>query len=169
MSSKPLVQIVNEDDGYLGVTDREKVINNPNMIHRTVELMIINEKKQLLLSQRSQSKVFEPGQYKIAISTFIEEGEEPIESCARVMEKELGVKPIPVQFLLKLYDKNDHEVKYIHYYFCHYFLDDFKPNHEEIEHIAWVDISEAEDFIKKHKDNMSRTDKLIVDHLQTIM
>lgn len=57
-------------------------------------LWLVNNEKELMLSKRSMTKKFHPGEWGPTMTGTAEEGETPEQTLAREAEEELGLVPV---------------------------------------------------------------------------
>lgn len=129
--------IVNEDDNQIGLKERG-TLNDDGDIYRVSGLWVVNLKGDILLAQRGFSKTNHPGEWGVAVSGTVEEGESYDENIIREAEEEIGLKGC--EFI-----KGEKErVKGKYNYFRQLFLctvdmdiDDFVIQKDELEGLKW--------------------------------
>ena len=100
MSPEELLTQVDEHDNVLSLKPRSE-FNNGKLIHRSVYLLILNNKGEILLQKRPVSKKWHPGLYSFSITGSV--GAETYDECMkRRIREDLGVS-IPFQELFKFH------------------------------------------------------------------
>jgi isopentenyldiphosphate isomerase len=75
-------EIYNEKNMCLGLAKRNICHGNPKLCHKTVHVIIFNDKGEILLQKRSFNKDIQPGKWDSAVGGHINPGEH-IEKAAR--------------------------------------------------------------------------------------
>jgi len=93
---------VNEHDEVLGPRRRSD-IHRLKLRHRSVHLLVFDERGQVFLQRRSPHKDVNPGLWDTSAAGHVDAGEEVLTAAYRELEEELGLIPTnPLEFLLKL-------------------------------------------------------------------
>jgi mevalonate kinase len=92
--------VVDKDDNIVGYKTRFECHHNPLLIHRTVGVLIYNDKGQLLLQKRSSTKDMDPGFWGISAAGHVTRGQTDEEAVKREMKEEIGIE-VPVVFVGK--------------------------------------------------------------------
>jgi len=82
---------VDEKDNVLGKATREECHKN-NIIYRSVYIFVLNDKDEIFLQKRSESKDLYGGYYTGSATGHVDFGEEYKEAARRELEEELGIK-----------------------------------------------------------------------------
>jgi len=82
---------VDENDNVLGKATREECHKN-SIIHRSVYIFVLNDKEELFLQKRSESKDLYRGYYTGSATGHVDFGEEYEEAAQRELGEELGIK-----------------------------------------------------------------------------
>ncbi|SHI47468.1 Isopentenyldiphosphate isomerase [Malonomonas rubra DSM 5091] len=120
MSSQELVDLVNDDDQIVGRAIRSDCHGNPDLIHRSVHVLLFNSKLQLLLQKRSASKDIQPGKWDSSVGGHLELGEDYLTAAKREMHEELGVTGIALTGLYASKIRNEIESENIYTYLAIY-------------------------------------------------
>ena len=98
-----LFDVVNERDVIIGTAFRGDVHRNPNLIHRSIAVIVFNDKGEILLQKRSLTKDTYPGYWTASCTGHVRSGESYEEAAAQEMAEELGlaIHPSALQFLFK--------------------------------------------------------------------
>jgi isopentenyldiphosphate isomerase len=87
---KELVPRVDENDNLLGLVDRKDAYLN-GWIHRGVHAVVLNNKGQYLVPQRSASKSTWPEHYDLGLAETVKPNETYIDALKRGLHEELGI------------------------------------------------------------------------------
>jgi len=82
---------VDDQDRVIGAVTRGEVHANPEILHRSVFVLVFNQAGELLLQKRSASKDKFPGCWTISASGHVDYGHSYAEAAARELEEELGL------------------------------------------------------------------------------
>lgn len=99
---KALFIVVNEQDDIVGYTSRFECHHNPHIIHRAVDVILFNDKKEILLQKRSSNKDTFPGYYTVSASGHVDKGETYLTAARREIYEELGIKEVNTIQLKKI-------------------------------------------------------------------
>ncbi len=95
-SKEGMVDLVSDDDQVVGQVQRSECHGNPNLIHRAVHVLLMNDQRQLLLQKRSQTKEIQPGKWDTSVGGHLSPGETYRQAAVREMFEELGVAGVPL-------------------------------------------------------------------------
>ena len=129
--------VVDESDNIIGYKTRYACHHDKTLIHRTVGALIFNDKGQLLLQKRSQTKDMEAGLWGISAAGHVTKGQTDDEAVHRELQEELGINA-PLTFVCKFITANDMETeraalfKGIH-------NGPFTPDDEEVDEVRFFD------------------------------
>ena len=84
---------VDERDQVIGVVRRGDAHRDPSLIHRSVQVLVLDSAGRVLLQLRSARKDLFPGYYCASASGHVISGETYDETAAREIIEELGVSP----------------------------------------------------------------------------
>jgi isopentenyl-diphosphate delta-isomerase type 1 len=83
--------VVDEKDKIIGYKSRYECHHNPHIIHRAVDIILFNNKGEVLLQKRSRNKDTYPGYYTVSASGHVDKGETYLASARREITEELGI------------------------------------------------------------------------------
>ena len=139
------------------VNEKDEIIKNINIEERQIgdicrisALWITNEKKEILLAQRSFNKKRDPGKWGPAVAGTVEENETYEDNIIKEAEEEIGLKNIKPKTEFKNRRSTSHE------YFSQWFSVVIDSNYplvkqdSEVEQIKWFT---KEQVIKKWNEN----------------
>jgi len=107
---------VDENDKVLGKATREEC-HSKNIIHRSVYIFVLNDKDELFLQKRSESKDLYGGYYTGSATGHVDYGEEYEAAARRELEEELGIKAT-LRFLCKVKSFSGTEREISSLYLC---------------------------------------------------
>lgn len=82
---------VDENDNVLGSITRGQAHNGSNKIHRSVYVLIINDKNELLIQKRSAKKDMKPLYWAESVGGHVEFGKTCEDAAVREVKEELGI------------------------------------------------------------------------------
>ncbi len=130
--------VVDENDTILEYRSRYDCHHDKTLIHRTIGVLIYNDKGQILLQKRSMTKDLDPGKWGISVGGHVTKGQTYEEAAAREMEEELGIhaKLTPIK---KWIMRSGHESEMGMLYTAHH-NGPFTYNMKEIDRVEFFDI-----------------------------
>jgi len=132
--------VVDKQDTILGYKTRYECHHDKSLIHRTVGVLVFNDKGQLLLQKRSMTKDMEPGKWGISSAGHVARGQTDEEAVHRELQEELGVD-FPVTFWKKFISEEPNETERDVIY-KGIFNGPFHPNAEEVAEVQFFEIRE---------------------------
>lgn len=104
--------VVNEQDNILEYLPRSVVHQDKNIIHRTVNIVVFNDKGEILLQKRSRYKDKFPLKYTLSASGHVFKGEEYEDAAKREMSEEIGINT-ELEFKKKIIKKDYYETEMV--------------------------------------------------------
>ena len=92
--------IVDAHDNVIGQRTRQECNTNPELIHRSIYILVYNDQKEILWQKRSLTKDVAPGLWVTSVSGHVDAGETYEETAHREIKEELGVQ-LPLEYLGK--------------------------------------------------------------------
>ncbi len=83
--------LIDERDHVIGRVRRGDAHHNPDLIHRSVQVLVFDHLGRLLLQRRSQTKDLFPGYYCASASGHVATGDQYARAARREAREELGV------------------------------------------------------------------------------
>lgn len=125
----------------------------------SVEALIINSKKEILISKRSESKKLYPGYWEINGGGSLA-NETSLEAIIRELNEELGIKFEEQKAILLKTIKNEIRFKDVWLFEIDIDIKDLKFQYEEVTDAKWIDIDTFEQMIEEGtiKCNITRED-----------
>lgn len=149
------IPVVNEKDEILEYRERR---DTEDSIIRISALIIFNKNKDMLLAQRSFTKVRSPGKWGPAVAGNVEEGEMYEMNIIKEAEEELGLTLTPSDIILgpKNLIRNT-QPYFVQTYFIQ--IDEseeyFKPRVGEVEKVEWIPLERLSQWVKDNLDDFT--------------
>ncbi|KKS98027.1 MAG: NUDIX hydrolase [Candidatus Gottesmanbacteria bacterium GW2011_GWA2_43_14] len=86
-----IFDIVDSDDKVVGKRKRSEVHGNPNLIHRSIAIIIFSRDRRIFLQQRSLMKDTDPMKWTISVSGHVGQGDTYEKAAERELKEELGI------------------------------------------------------------------------------
>ena len=144
-----MLQLVDLDGNPAGVAPRSKCHEDKSLIQMVVHIEIFNDRGDIFLQKRSDSKDLYPGLWDTAVGGHVGAGEIPEEAVLREAEEELGIKPASLDFLFKYIHENTTETEVAMLYTTIY-NGPFKIDNDEVVDGRFFSIEEIESLIGKN-------------------
>ena len=168
--------LVNDRDEVTGYADKLACHRDEGILHRAFSIFIFNDKKELLLQQRSEQKHLWPLIWSNSCCSHPRKGEELENATQRRMAEELGITT-PLQHLFTFqyharYKSIGSEREMCAVYIGHS-NDLVQVNPNEIAEIRWIGLNELTRELALHADNYSpwikmEWERLMLAHHRTI-
>jgi len=142
--------VVNENDEVIGEATRGEVHQNPKLIHRVVQIWILNGEDEILLQQRSLTKDKAPGQWDISCAGHVQKGNSAEITAKRELQEELGIKADCKLIKKFIYRDSDQTEMTSLYLAIH--NGPFKFPKEEIQQVKFFTKRNVLEFIKNDPD-----------------
>lgn len=132
--------VVDEDDNVVGCASRSEC-HRRGLIHRSVYVIVVNERGEIFLQKRSIKKDLYPGYYACSATGHVEYGESYENAAKRELKEELGIEA-PIKMIGKFKCFSDIEREISALFVCHY-NGPLNLNSEEVSGGEFVDIKEV--------------------------
>ncbi len=140
-SQDELLVVVDENDNILDYLPRQEV-HQKKLLHRTISVVILNSKGEVVLQKRSMAQDTYPGMLGNAVGGHVTKGKSYDETAEREAFEELGIK-IPLTFVKKtIVEDKIHRTMTTIYKIT--YNGPFKKNSAEIDDIITLPVSELE-------------------------
>jgi isopentenyl-diphosphate Delta-isomerase len=161
------VIVVDEQDRVLGAKDRNN--RSPSDIIRISALWLFNSQNEVLIAQRSQAKLNDPGKWGASVVGTNEVGETYLSNILKEAREELGIslkaenlssgQPHLVSAGVKLF---------VTLFFAKFnlLIADFIIQKEEVEQVRWISLPDLKTLFDNHPENFTRTFKNSLSDLQ---
>ena len=144
-----LCVVVDKEDKILGYKTRYECHHDKSLIHRVVGALIFNDKNQLLLQKRSQTKDMEPGLWGISAAGHVTRGQTDEDAVHRELAEELGID-VPLAFVKKFISEEPDETERDAIYKGQS-NGPFKPNKEEVADLRFFELREIKLFVASRR------------------
>jgi len=105
-------------------------------MHRAVHLVVMNEKGEVLLQQRSARKDSHPGWWDISVGGHVDVGETYEDAATRELREELGIAGA-FREVAQRSPAGENGWEFVRVYECRH-EGPFAPNADEIDAVRWV-------------------------------
>lgn len=145
-----IFEIVDENNNIIGTALRSECHGNPNLIHRTSHVIVMDSKDRILLQKRSMNKDIQPGKWDTAVGGHLMPGESFEDAAKREMHEELGISStsVSLKYMFNLRIRNDIESENTEVYMILY-SGPFNFQKQEIDEIRFWTKSELLDLFGK--------------------
>lgn len=141
---------VDEQDNEIGSVLRSGAHADKTIIHRSVGVFILNDKREMLFQKRSSRKDTDPNTWTYSVGGHVTFDDDYLVSAKREVKEELGVD-VPLTYLTKSIVHMPHETEFTAFFEgiidSHITLN---FAHDEIADIQWVPVKNISEFIKTH-------------------
>ena len=86
-----IFDVVDENDRVIGRATRAQCHQNPNLIHRSIHVLVFNAGRELFLQKRARTKDVCPGLWAMSVSGHVDPGESYLSAAERETKEEIGV------------------------------------------------------------------------------
>jgi isopentenyldiphosphate isomerase len=148
IANKPeeILDLVDKNDKIIGEVIRKEANSDPELTHREVGVIIIDNNNKVLLQKRSQYKTVHPNMWSITAGHILK-GENSDETSHTELKEELGFDTKLV-YLDKELHTYDHETHFMYYYLGKYNEEEIKLEKAEVERVAFYSEEELMGLIK---------------------
>ena len=153
-----LVEIVNQKGEPTGQIIDKQEAHSKNLLHCGVIVFIINDNNQILLSKRSNNRIFNPNKWEIC-GGHVRAGEKLVEAAIRELKEELGliIKENELSSILYKECSINNSDSHIFYYYllkCNKKAKEFIIQKKELSEVRWFKIDTIIDLINKNNDSI---------------
>ena len=139
---------VDENDNVIG-SKPKSYFHDAKGIHRSVVLILLNSKKQMLLQKRAMTKRWYPGLWTYSVAGTVVDGNCD-DSIKKETSEEIGISPNP-RFLFKFLYYDDIDKAFFYLYLTQ--GDELvSPDKREIDEIRWIGLEDLKLDIEKNPD-----------------
>ena len=85
-------EIVAEDGSVIGCATRKLCHCSPELLHRVVHVLIMDESGRWLLQKRSARKDIQPGKWDMSVGGQVVPGESSVDAAMREVREEMGIE-----------------------------------------------------------------------------
>ena len=89
--SKDLLEVVDSDNQVVRIEERG-VVHERQLMHRSVHILVRNNRGNFFLQKRAMHKDSEPGMWDTSAAGHVDVGEDTLHAAKRELKEELGLK-----------------------------------------------------------------------------
>ena len=158
--SEELLDVVNENDEIIDIKTRGE-IHAQGLMHRSVHILVFNNKDQLFIQKRSMSKDNEPGLWDSSAAGHVDSGEDYHGCAIRELEEELGVSL--TTSLEQLFRLPASTITGMEHCIVYRNINEgpFELQPEEIDEGAWIDSGEMDRRAREEDPTLTRVLRFI--------
>ncbi len=153
-----LLAVVDERDLIVDHRPRHE-IHAQGLRHRAVHILVFNDQDQLLLQKRSMKKDLNKGLWDTSAAGHVDRGETYDASAPRELQEELNVSSALTP-LFKLEPTPALGMEFVQVYRCKH-NGPFEFAIDEIDELAWQDLSEIDERVQRDDTMLTETFKTI--------
>lgn len=163
------ITLVNEDDQVIGKEEKLQA-HREGKQHRAFSILIINDKREMLIHKREGSKYHSGGLWTNACCSHPRYNEDLLEAAHRRLTEEMGFDcPLKEIFSFKYYHAFQTgliENEYDHVFIGVYNENLIKPDPIEVEEYQWIDYEILLKDIERNKDHYTIWFQKIIEKIQ---
>ncbi|MGI5828115.1 MAG: isopentenyl-diphosphate Delta-isomerase [Patescibacteria group bacterium] len=151
--------LVDQQDNQIGIKPKLEAHLGKGMLHRAFTAILVNDKKEILLTKRALQKPLWPTFWDGSFSSHPWNGESLEKACGRRVKEELGIEVVGFKDLFSYYYQvrwsslfSEHEVNHI---LLTKYNGDLNPDPEEVSDWKWVSWKKVLGWIKKEPQVMA--------------
>ena len=158
------VVLINSKDEVLGSMKKMEAHEN-GLLHRAFSVFLFNEKGEMLLQKRAESKYHSPKQWTNAVCSHPRMNETYEEAAKRRMDEELGIdveieKKFHFLYKAEVGDQLwEHELDHV---FTGTYEGNFKLNPEEVSEVRYISMEDLETEMKANPEHFTEWFKIIL-------
>lgn len=155
-----LIDIYDENNNSLNIKKTRKEVRENNLWHRTIQVLIYNSNKEIMLQLRNKNKKLFPDLWDFSVAGHIDSGGNEIDTAVREIEEEIGlkVKKEELQFykIKKLNPKykqyTDNKHVYVFLLKKDIEIKELKIQKEEVQELKWISLNAFEKELENNKE-----------------
>lgn len=145
-SPEEILDLVDENDNVIGKVKKFEANQNPKFIHREVGIIIFDDRRRVLLAQRSFLKKVSPGLWSISCAGHVQVGFSYQETAHRELQEELGFDT-NLKFLEKVFNQTPTESRFFAWFLgCLSVGTVVRIEKSEVDQVRFYTKSEFEEF-----------------------
>lgn len=163
------VVLVNEKDEPQGLMEKQEA-HQKGWLHRAFSVFLFNEKGEMLLQRRADTKYHSPRLWTNACCSHPRDGETYKEGALRRLKEELGITTEIEEKFHFIYKADvgqglwEHELDYV---FTGKYEGDFQLNPDEVSEIRYISLEDLEKEMIENPENFTEWFKIILKEYKT--
>jgi isopentenyl-diphosphate Delta-isomerase len=163
------VVLVNENDAIEGLMGKTEA-HEKGLLHRAISIVVFNEKREMLIQQRSFEKYHWKGIWSNTVCTHPRNGETYQQAAERRLFEELGFNTELKEIFHFIYKAKDEESGLTEHELDHVFVGEYNGhipfNTAEVNAIRWISIDDLLSEIEEKPETYSFWFKIILKEMQ---
>lgn len=153
-----LLDVLDEEGNMTGKVEDKDIIHEKALWHKEVDAWIVNEKGEILIQKRSETKKQAPNKW-VSTGGHVKSGEDEKEAIAREVKEEIGLDCEKENLHLILIAKHrswrgDNNVfRYLYFYRTQKQLQDFILEKREVSELKYITIQELEQIVENKDED----------------
>ncbi|MEM1581186.1 MAG: NUDIX domain-containing protein [Candidatus Bathyarchaeia archaeon] len=144
--------VVDENDNVIGRATRSEC-HKMRLIHRSVYVIVLNDRNEIFLQRRSMSKDLYPGCYACSATGHVDYGESYEDAARRELKEELGIEAVLKEICkFKCFSETEREISVL--YVCKH-NGPFRLNSEEISDGEFASIEKVKEALEREEKNFA--------------
>lgn len=170
-ANQEYVILVDESDNKLGLMEKIEA-HEKALLHRAFSVFLFNNKQELLIQQRAQSKYHSPGEWANTCCSHQRDGETTLEAAHRRLGEEMGIDTELKEEFTFIYKQKfgngltEHELDHVVF---GTFNDEAIPNPDEVADWKYISIQKLITDIEVNPNNYTIWLKIalnqVIEHL----
>ena len=144
---------VDEDDNVIGQVNRAEAHSDPSKIHRTIHVIVLNNKDEIILEKRSQNVDLFKGRW-IDVGGHVHYGESYEEAARREVKEEIGIEVQTLEKLGLVRKRTEKESENIMAFLARH-NGPYEADEHEVEFIRIFKIEEVARMIEENEDEFT--------------
>ncbi len=146
MSIEEQIIIVNRQNEEIGIVPRS-IMRQQHLLHRASYVIIFNNKQEILIQKRSDSKDLYPGFFDPTTGGVLKAGETYEQNAVRELSEELGIERVDLNELGDLFFENEKISVWGRVFWVKY-DGEIRFNDGEVVKVCFVDFSGIKSWLK---------------------
>ncbi len=149
--------IVNRNNEIVGESDLRTAIQQ-ELIRRVVRVFLFNDKKEVLLQQRSAKKLLYPNFWENSVTGHVDVGETDEQAAARELDEEMRISEVELKKISTIYCEepyNNRTLRRFEVIFVGKFNGQARIDPEETSDYRWVPLRDLQKELQEHKEEFT--------------
>lgn len=157
--SKDLLEVVDSNNQVVGI-EKRGVVHDRQLMHRSVHILVKNDRGKFFLQRRAMHKDSEPGMWDTSAAGHVDVGEDILHAAKRELKEELGLKSPVLKKVGKFKPSARTGYEFVEIFVCE--TDDIViPDPIEIEDSGWFSSVEINGWMAADPNGFTATFKRI--------